>query len=63
MTIVNDRKEKEYRQLESDVLRELGLSGWNIISYIDERVIVKSRQTLEKYDDIFQRKQREAYTG
>lgn len=52
MTIVNDRKEKEYRQLESDVLRELGLSGWNIISYIDERVIVKSRQTLEKYDDI-----------
>ncbi len=33
-------------------MKELGFSSWNIISYFDEKVIVKSRQALEKYDDI-----------
>ena len=41
-----------YKELESEVLRTLGLSNWNIISYIDECITVKSRQTLEKYDKI-----------
>ena len=44
--------EKKYKQLEAEVLSTLGFSGWNIVTYIDECVIVKSRQTLEKYDDI-----------
>ncbi len=42
----------KYKQLEAEVLKELGFSGWNIISYFDENVVVKSRQALEKYDDI-----------
>lgn len=44
--------ENKYKQLETEVLKELGFSSWNIISYFDEYVTVKSRQTLEKYDDI-----------
>lgn len=44
-------KEK-YNKLQSEVLKKLGFSNWNMISYIDEYVIVKSRQTLEKYNDI-----------
>lgn len=44
--------EQKYKQLEKEVLKELGFSNWNIISYFDEYVTVKSRQTLEKYDDI-----------
>lgn len=44
--------EQKYKQLEAEVLKELGFSNWNIISYFDEYVTVKSRQTLEKYDDI-----------
>lgn len=41
-----------YNELASDVLASLGFPSWNVISYYDERVVVKSRQTLEKYDDI-----------
>lgn len=44
--------EQNYKKLEAEVLRELGFSNWNIISCFDEYVTVKSRQTLEKYDDI-----------
>ena len=44
--------EQKYKQLEKEVLKELGFPNWNIISYFDEYVTVKSRQTLEKYDDI-----------
>lgn len=43
--------EKKYKQLETEVLRKLGLSSWTIVSYIDDQIIVKSRQTLDKYDD------------
>ncbi len=42
----------QYKKLEREVLIELGFSNWNIVSSIDEYVTVKSRQTLEKYDDI-----------
>lgn len=44
--------EQKYKQLETEVLKELEFPNWNIISYFDEHVTVKSRQTLEKYDDI-----------
>lgn len=44
--------EKKYKKLESEVLQKLGFSSWNIISYYDEHVTVKSRQTLEKYNDV-----------
>lgn len=42
----------KYKELESEVLKKLNFSSWNIVPYFDERVIVKSRQALEKYDDI-----------
>lgn len=44
--------EKKYSELETEVLRKLGFPNWNIISYFDDNVTVKSRQALEKYDDI-----------
>ena len=46
------RLEEEYRKFESEVLKKLGFSNWSIISYYDEDITVKSRQALEKYDDI-----------
>ncbi|PWM58526.1 MAG: hypothetical protein DBX93_01330 [Oscillospiraceae bacterium] len=49
---VNAINEKKYRELEFEVLRELGFSNWCMVSYFDEYVTVKSRQTLEKYDAI-----------
>ena len=45
-------KETKYSKLEAEVLKELGFSNWDIVSNIDKNVIVKSRQALEKYDDI-----------
>ena len=44
--------DSKYRKLEAEVLKKLGFSSWNIISHIDAEVTVKSRQTLEKYDDV-----------
>ena len=43
---------QQYKKLEAEVLQKLRFSSWNVISYIDERVTVKSRQTLEKYNDV-----------
>lgn len=45
-------KSVKYKKLETEVLKELGFSGWSIASYFDDKVTVKSRQALEKYDDI-----------
>ena len=45
-------RKKQYENLEAEALLSLGFSSWNIIPHIDEYVTVKSRQTLEKYDDI-----------
>lgn len=42
----------KYAKLEAEVLGELGFSNWEMISSIDATVTVKSRQALEKYDDI-----------
>ena len=44
--------ENQYQKLESEVLKKLRFSNWDIVPYFDECVIVKSRQTLEKYDAI-----------
>lgn len=41
-----------HKKLESEILSEVGLSGWNEIAFYDDLVKVKSRQALEKYDDI-----------
>ena len=45
---------QKYKKLQAAVLQELGFQNWNVVSYYDEYVTVKSRQTLEKYDDIKQ---------
>lgn len=44
--------DKQYKKLETEVLGKIGLLSWYTISYFDDYVTVKSRQTLEKYDDI-----------
>lgn len=41
-----------YKKLETEVLSKLGFHSWNDIPYIDEQITVKSRQALEKYDDV-----------
>lgn len=50
--IVGMTRDIQYKKLEKAVLRELGFPDWNIIPYYDECISVKSRQTLEKYNDI-----------
>lgn len=42
----------KYKKMEAEALKELGFPNWDIASYFDEYITVKSRQTLEKYDDI-----------
>ena len=50
--VINYQNQKKYKELENEVLKKLGFPGWNVASYFDEKVVVKSRQTLEKYDDV-----------
>lgn len=50
--VLRVRKENKYKALEAEVLNQLGFSNWNVVSYCDAEVTVKSRQALEKYDDI-----------
>ncbi|MBR4058629.1 MAG: HNH endonuclease [Lachnospiraceae bacterium] len=52
ISMLKRKAEAKYKELEAEVLRELGFFGWDVISYYDEYVTVKSRQALEKYDDI-----------
>lgn len=42
----------KYKQLEMEVLENLEVSSWKIVSYFDAHVTVKSRRALEEYDDI-----------
>lgn len=44
--------ESKYKKLEAEVLAQLGFQSWEVISFCDAEVTVKSRQALEKYDDI-----------
>ena len=61
--LVYCKREKEYQELEAEVLKELGFSNWGLVSYVDENVTVKSRQALEKYDEIkFFKENREKLT-
>ena len=50
--IIKRKREKEFAKLQSDVLSELNFNSWDTIPYFDEYITVKSRQALEKYDDI-----------
>ena len=45
-------KEQQYQQMENGALRTLGFSNWRIIPFYDEEIVVKSRQALEKYNDV-----------
>ena len=62
LAIIKSINEKKYRELETEVLKILNFHNWNVASYFDENIIVKSRQTLEKYDDIkFFKENKEKY--
>lgn len=43
--------EQQYKKLEDDALKDLGFPNWSVVHYFDEKVAVKSWQTLEKYDE------------
>ena len=49
ISVIIDNK---YKKLELEVLNHLGLSDWDGFPYFDEAVTVKSRQTLENYDEV-----------
>lgn len=44
--------EIQYKKLETAALNELGFSYWDVVCEYDEIVIVKSRQSLQKYDKV-----------
>lgn len=49
----HDKKMNElYQELQTNVQKLLGVSGWNSVPFIDDTVNVKSRQSLDKYDEI-----------
>lgn len=50
--IVKVISKRKYEELEKEILQKLGFSSWNMMTYFDEYVAVKSRQALEKYDDV-----------
>ena len=52
VVIINIYNDNEYKKLQLEVLQELGFAHWGVVSYYDEFVVVKSRQSLEKYDEI-----------
>lgn len=45
-------RERQYKILETEVLNTLGFHNWNILSYFDTHVTVKSWKTLDNYDEI-----------
>ena len=49
--VIKNKIDKEYYELENEVLKKLGFSNWNIVSQIDEYVILKSRHAVENYDE------------
>ena len=48
--IVHNVRERKYKELEAEVLDIFGLHDWDVISFFDLYITVKSRQTLDKYD-------------
>lgn len=52
-SVVNSiKKEKQYKELEEKVLKKLGYPNWDFTSYYDDQIVVKSHQTLNKYDSV-----------
>lgn len=47
---IRAEREAAYRRLEHDVLKELGINNWGAVANHDEKIVVKSRATLDKYD-------------
>lgn len=52
IAIAKKVEQREYKKLREAVLSELGFSNWEVVSFYDTYVTVKSRQTLEKYDEV-----------
>ena len=52
IVVFNIVKKKKYQELEAEILKKLGFKSWNVVSYWDDEVVVKSRQALEKYDEV-----------
>ena len=46
------QEENQYKQLESEVQRKIGIASWEEISGSDEMANVKSWQALDNYDFI-----------
>lgn len=60
---INIIRKNQYKKLEAEIFSELGFVNWNVVSYFDDYVTVKSRQALEKYDDIkFFKENRDKFT-
>jgi hypothetical protein len=49
--VYKSKMNKKYKELEWKVFTDIGIYGWDSIPFIDANVAVKSRQTLEKYDE------------
>lgn len=60
-TDIYRNRRKKYKELEEEVLRELKMPSWNVISYCDAPVIVRSRQSVEKYSSIMFFKENREY--
>lgn len=52
IVVIKSIRRHQYKKLEAEILGKLGFYNWNIVPYFDKSVTVKSRQALEKYDDI-----------
>lgn len=52
IVIQTKTKNRGYKKLEAEILARLGFSSWNVAPYFDDSIKVKSRQALEKYDDV-----------
>lgn len=52
VVVIKSIRKQQYEKLETEVLSTLGFNNWNLVSYFDAYVTVKSRQTLGKYDKI-----------
>lgn len=60
---INIIRKNQYKKLETEIFSELGFANWDVVSYFDDYVTVKSRQALEKYDDIkFFKENRDKFT-
>lgn len=42
----------KYTKLKREILEFLNFPNWNIVPYIDEEIVVKSRKALENYNDV-----------